>query len=354
MNWLPPMRFAQALVRANLGGAAPPYKLTFALTNRCNARCQVCRIWQKPPGQELSLGEIERLIRKNNRFSWIDLTGGEPFLRPDLMGVIAAILRHARGLYHLHLPTNGVAPALIIARIGEMLRLKPHRLTITLSLDGPPELHDTLRGVAGNWAGCLTVYRHFVHHPHPRLRLFFGFTLSDRNVGTLAATMEAVRSLFPDSDHRLWHLNLAHHSHYYGNGDLTLLSGANQAAFLQEITALRETKKGCCDPVAFLERRYLTHALDYIRTAKTPMPCLALRSSLFLAPDGECFPCSIWERPLGNVRAFDFDLGALLASERARETLEEIRAERCPHCWTPCDAYPTILGHFFTWRATNR
>ncbi|MBF0428684.1 MAG: SPASM domain-containing protein, partial [Magnetococcales bacterium] len=236
-----------------------------------------------------------------------------------------------------------------IQRIQEILALKPHKLTITLSLDGPPALHDTLRGVTGNWQNCLEVYRHFLSHPHPRLQIFFGFTLSDFNLGAFAATVEAVRKEFPGMNYRSWHMNIAHHSsHYYDNAAIELRSAVNTPAFLQEIAAFREAKRGrWYDPVAFLEGCYLTSALEFIRTKKTPMPCRAIDSSLFLAANGTCYPCSIWDRPLGNIREFNYDLTALLASSEARRAKNEIRAKQCPNCWTPCDAYPTILGNLF-------
>ena len=32
-------------------------------------------------------------------------------------------------------------------------------------------------------------------------------------------------------------------------------------------------------------------------------------------------------------------------SQRRRELREDVVDERCSHCWTPCEAYPTILGN---------
>ncbi|MEO5332775.1 MAG: radical SAM protein [Magnetococcus sp. YQC-5] len=346
-NWSRPLRLAQHIMRANLGRDDLPYKLTFAVTNRCNARCQACLIWQRNTGHDLSLVEIESFFKQANHFSWIDLTGGEPFVRPDIIPLVTIILRHSPRLYHLHLPTNAVSPSLTIQRIQEILTLAPHKLTITLSLDGPPAQHDTLRGVEGNWLSCLEVYRHFAKKPHPNLEIFFGFTLSDFNLGTFTATMQAVREQIPEVDHRQWHMNIAHRSHYYGNMAIELHSDANQAALAKEVADFRAAKQGWLDPVAFLEGLYLTNALKYLETGTTPLPCLAIRSSLFLTPNGDCLPCSIWNRPLGNIREFDCNLKALLAADRAREAVRDIQAKQCPHCWTPCDAYPTILGNLF-------
>ena len=82
---------AKNILKANLGRLDQPYKLTFALTSKCNYRCQTCNIWQKPPQDELSPSEIELLFKKAPNFSWIDLTGGEVFLRRDFVDIVEII-----------------------------------------------------------------------------------------------------------------------------------------------------------------------------------------------------------------------------------------------------------------------
>ncbi|MBF0296235.1 MAG: radical SAM protein [Magnetococcales bacterium] len=346
MNFSSGFSLARHILRANLGWNPKPYKLTWAVTWRCNSRCRACRIWQTNPGAELAPEELQRLLRHADDLAWIDLTGGEPFLRPDLAELTAVILERFPHLYHLHLPSNGVAPDLVIRGIEAILAQKPNFLTITLSLDGPPERHDALRGVAGNWRDTLAIYRHFAAHPRPNLRLFFGFTLSAFNAGMLADAMRAVQEALPGTDHRQWHLNLAHHSHYYQNTGVVLRDPASEALMPGDLDRLRLAKRrDWFDPVALLERLYLARAKAFLRTRATPLPCQALRASLFMTPDGTCHPCSIWEFSLGNVREFGYDLRALLEGARAREARERIRAGDCPQCWTPCDAIPTILGH---------
>ncbi|MBF0418505.1 MAG: radical SAM protein, partial [Magnetococcales bacterium] len=237
---------------------------------------------------------------------------------------------------------------LTIQRIVAILALNPPRLTVTLSLDGPPKQHDALRGVPGTWEGVMTVFEHFRRHPHPRLQLYFGFTLSDHTVGTLQQSMQAARKRFPDLDARIWHLNIAHQSaHYYDNATTRLLTPERATACVNEITSVLDAKKSrrFIDPVAFLECRYLHHARAFLHGQTHPITCRALDASLFLAADGTVYPCSIWDRPLGNLRDHDGDLSALLATTTTNALRTEIRSARCPGCWTPCDAYPTLLNH---------
>jgi Fe-coproporphyrin III synthase len=97
--------------------------------------------------------------------------------------------------------------------------------------------------------------------------------------------------------------------------------------------------------VKFLENRYQALIADYYETGKSPLPCTAMSSSCFIDAYWNLFPCSIWNEPIGNLRDAKMDLRALWQTERARFLRQEVVEERCSHCWTPCEAYPTILGN---------
>ena len=62
-------------------------------------------------------------------------------------------------------------------------------------------------------------------------------------------------------------------------------------------------------------------------------------------PTGNVHPCSMWDRPLGNIRDHDYDLGKIWNAPASLEAVREIREKRCPHCWTPCEAYQSLLGN---------
>lgn len=82
----------------------------------------------------------------------------------------------------------------------------------------------------------------------------------------------------------------------------------------------------------------------YYETHQSPLPCAALSSSCFIDAYWNLFPCSIWDKKMGNLRQNGFDLKTLWESDRRRGLREEVIAERCSHCWTPREAYPEIFG----------
>lgn len=99
--------------------------LRLAVTDRCNLRCFYCMpeegIHYLPKKELLTFEEIERLIRlmASLGISKIRLTGGEPFVRTDLMQLIRKIVS-IDGIEHLHLTTNGILTSPHINELKEL------------------------------------------------------------------------------------------------------------------------------------------------------------------------------------------------------------------------------------------
>lgn len=87
--------------------------LRLAVTDRCNLRCFYCMpeegIKYLPKKELLTFEEIERLVRilAGLGISKVRLTGGEPFVRTDLMDLIRKISA-VDGIDELHITTNGI------------------------------------------------------------------------------------------------------------------------------------------------------------------------------------------------------------------------------------------------------
>lgn len=105
------------------------------MTDRCNLRCFYCMpedgIQYLPKKELLTFEEIERLVTllATMGISKVRLTGGEPFVRNDLMKLIRTLVK-IPGVNDLHLTTNGVLTA---PHIPELKKLGI--ASINLSLD---------------------------------------------------------------------------------------------------------------------------------------------------------------------------------------------------------------------------
>nr|HPJ72921.1 radical SAM protein [bacterium] len=151
------LALARAAALSNVRRPKLPYKLTFSLTSRCNLRCRFCRTWRSVREDELSPEEIREFFRRQPGFNWIDFTGGEISLRPDLEEILADTCRLPR-LALLHFPTNGFLVERIVDVCVFAKARAPGRFIVSVSLDGPPELHDRLRGREGSWENAVATY----------------------------------------------------------------------------------------------------------------------------------------------------------------------------------------------------
>jgi len=66
--------------------ATKPILLHYYITNRCNARCRFCTIWSENPKKDATLRDVTKnlTISKSAGCKFVDFTGGEPLLHPDL------------------------------------------------------------------------------------------------------------------------------------------------------------------------------------------------------------------------------------------------------------------------------
>lgn len=127
------LQTSQALLKDNHG--RPLNYLRLAVTDRCNLRCHYC---MPEHGLEwlsradlLSYEEMLRLCRVlvGLGIHKVRITGGEPFVRKDLMKFLHALSR-LDGLQKISLTTNGVVTAPLVP---ELKRLGIH--SVNLSLD---------------------------------------------------------------------------------------------------------------------------------------------------------------------------------------------------------------------------
>jgi radical SAM protein with 4Fe4S-binding SPASM domain len=169
-------------------------------------------------------------------------------------------------------------------------------------------------------------------------------TLMAKNADKVDETLAAIRRVIPDFKRSELHLNVGHESgHYFDN--LGYPTEQRHTEVLRAIAEHRRALGTSLHPVRFLEDRYQALVSRYYETHKSPLPCTALSSSCFIDAYWNLFACSIWDAQVGNLRDSGFDLQAMWESDRRRELRDDVAGERCSHCWTPCEAYPTILGN---------
>jgi organic radical activating enzyme/TusA-related sulfurtransferase len=135
---------------ANVGEGRPVGSRLWLYTNfDCNLSCDYCCVRSSPkaPRRALGLERVQRIASEASTLGVkeIFVTGGEPFMLPDIGEIIAACAAAAP----VTVLTNGM---LFSGRRLETLRALPReRITLQISLDSPtPDRHDQHRGT-GAW-----------------------------------------------------------------------------------------------------------------------------------------------------------------------------------------------------------
>lgn len=162
-----------------LRGRHPLY-VQFYVTARCNLTCKQCNIIYANAGVgEASLEQAEAIAANLAAIGTgvVLLTGGEPFVRRDLPGVIRAFTKHG---IHVRTQTNGLATR-------EQLRAAADAgaRDISISLDSLlAEKQDFLNGShTRSWSRAIDAVAN-VTHEYPAERSFaaFGTVLSPQNL----------------------------------------------------------------------------------------------------------------------------------------------------------------------------
>ncbi len=130
--------------------AVCPSYLILMLTNRCNLSCSYCYLGnnkgKKDSGVDMSKNFIDQsllLLDPDQKFLHVQLTGGEPFLVPDLVEYASSKIREKYHNASIGIQTNAT---LINDKAIDII--KKFKLRLGISLDGEPSLQESLRGRA--------------------------------------------------------------------------------------------------------------------------------------------------------------------------------------------------------------
>lgn len=338
------LNFLKKVLLSNFSRLKLPYKLTLMLTYRCNFKCRMCNIWKFPLQGELTPEELRTFFKKN-RFSWVNISGGEIFAREDHSELLDAIINECKNLYILNFPTNGYFSEETVKFVRKVLRESSVFLGVTVSLDGTAKSHDSIRGKEGAWQHALTTYCRLKEIKDTRLHVKIGFTIQPYNLEEFPAMYCDLAKKIPGFGFKDVHINMYHYStHYYGTAGsyddkqrTDLLESFKRISKMDSLLNIR----GAVDLLDYLYRRLIPY---YIKKKRRPILCQALRGSCFVDPYWNIYPCSSYNLNLGNLKDHDFSISGIWKIRNVIKSRNDILSGRCPHCWTPCEAYQSILS----------
>jgi len=332
-----------------------PNKITFFITNRCNARCQHCfyatRIGTNHT-DEINLDQIHKLSLSLKYPIDLNLTGGEPFLRTDLVE-IGKIFCQTPKVKFLYLPTNGLLPERILSVVEQILReCQLAGLYVQISLDGPEKIHDEIRDVEGCFKKAIETIELLkeLQKKYKTLYLKTATVISGANYEQID---EVVRALLPLQVPHTFMLARGSHFGVY-NLPKDIWSNFNPAenssfvpveALPSLYSTLRELNQNSATKFWSKEEQLrFVHSINMITRRRKLFPCYAGKAEGVIYPNGDVSFCEM-TKPFGNLRRTDFDLHKLWHSQAADVMRRKI--ERC-FCIHDCNLSTSMSMHAAT------
>jgi len=347
------------LARRGLATPGSPINLTFSITNVCQSRCKTCNIWElykrepQKRNEELTLEEIETIFDSIGHVYVFNISGGEPFLRPDLTEVIAAACRHlSPGI--VHIPTNAIAGNRIEQKTREILEvLKSNcpatQFTVKPSLDHIGTKHDDIRGIPGNFEKVMDVFERLkrLQTDYQNFHVELGTVISRWNVEDVDEIAQFVTRLGVDS----YRNEIAEQRSEMFNteNDITPDPAQYEQAIGYFVHELRENMQ---ERVLFqritnaFRLVYYALAIRILKANRQVIPCYAGISNVHMTPYGDIWACCTlgYDKPMGNLRDYNYDFMALWKSSEAQNVRAYIREGRC-HCPMANQTYSNMLMH---------
>ena len=326
-----------------------PIQLTFFVTRKCNAGCPWCFYLKSTGGagggEELSLDEVDRISRSLGRLLWVAFSGGEVFLRDDLVELSAIFHDRNRPSFMLF-PTNGLLPEAIRDQTERiLLRCPKSTIVVKLSLDGLDGAHDELRATPGGFDKAMATYRLLgeLRNSHANLELGINTVFLSENQDRMDEIIDFVAGLDTGGTHtismvrgnlvepRYKAVDVAKYRRAIGRLEQNLKNGA---------TGMHRFAGGRLKAAQDILQRRLIHRT--LLADRRLVPCYSGRLNLVLTESGEVYPCEILRESFGNVRQHDYDVGKLLGSQQAEAVLGPIADGAC-HCTHECHFIMNIL-----------
>ncbi|MCO4771570.1 MAG: radical SAM protein [Deltaproteobacteria bacterium] len=302
----------------------------------CNLTCDHCFYWQNLNARDdLTFDELAALSRDIGPIENLNLSGGEPFLRPDLDEVVRMFVRE-NGVRQVYVPTSGFFTDRTEKTLRSILEEDALQLfVVELSIDGMEEYHNTLRGHREAFERAMRTHDMLtrLQREDPRVRVHAISTVTNQNLDDIQRLTDFLFERCP---------TMEHHNIPVIRGDRkdpSLLSPDPDAyralwEHVQRRWAPREEGRfgGLVEPM-------LQWARDRtLREKRQVVPCRAGVLSGVVYANGDVGLCEQHD-PIGNLRQANFS--EIWRSPRAQDLRARIANREC-WCTNEVFLWPSV------------
>lgn len=317
-----------------------PTDISIITTYRCPMRCKMCNIWQNPTKKEEEITAKDLRILPN--FKFVNITGGEPFIREDLPEIVELMFTKSPRIV---ISTSGWYDD----RVIDLAKSFPN-IGIRVSIEGLKAKNDELRGREGGFEKGVSILRKLKEMGVKDIG--FGITVSNHN----SADMLELYKLSKELDME-FATAAFHNSFYFHKYDNVI---TNRHEVTDNFRKLIDAQLKESHPKSWFRAYFNMGLINYINGGKRLLPCEAGSVNFFIDPWGEVYPCngmeeSKWKKSMGNIRlANSFD--EIWNSAQADEVRKAVK--NCPkNCWMVGTASPVMKKYIHkpaVWALTNK
>jgi len=308
-----------------------PIDAIIAITYRCNAKCKMCNIWQIQDHTEISADQYLKLPAS---LKDINISGGEPFLRSDLIEIIKNIKTTCPNA-KLIISTNGIATDLIKQKMIEIIKIESN-IGIAVSLDGIGKIHDQIRGIDGAYEKVLATIAELKKIKVKQIK--FAFTLTNDNLTEMTKVYDLAQKLKID-----FTLSSMQSSDvYFGNKENQLNHDSNQLKEKFNYLITNQIKKWS---IKQWVRAYFTFGLyQFILGQGRLLPSEAGQTHFFLDPKGIIYPSVVDSAPIGNINSVA-KFEQIWCSTQNQNLRQQLKNGLAKSSWMICTARTAIKKH---------
>jgi len=249
----------------------------------------MCDIWKIKNSPELP---PEEFLKLPGSLRDINFSGGEPYLRKDLVEILKNVVKAAPKA-RIIISSNGFATDLIVARTKELLKIKPD-IGVAISIDGIGEMHNEMRGIPGGFDKAIETVKRLKEIGVKKLRL--GYTATDKNVNHLSKVYNLSRELGVEFTH-----SFAQSSEFYFGGKQNVHNPRGEVLNGEYDYLIREELKSW--NFKRWARGYFAYGMRKFVMSKSPMLSNAPgRDFFFLDPSGDIYPSVVHNVVMGSIK----------------------------------------------------
>ncbi len=313
-------------------------RLIFFVTSRCNSKCSHCFYWKNLNAKdELSTKEVKKAADSLGKLDWLYLSGGEPFLRPDLIEICRYFVDKC-GVKKLIIPTNGTLKKQTIEFVKEIS--SKCRIKIHVSLDGLKDTHDKIRGIECFDKSISLLKKLKELQKRYKFKFNAMITISNKNINEIVSLGRYLDSLNI-------HFSI---TPIRGSPKDIKLNAPTSKQWIKLTDDLQKNTKGFAKGIlSFLttipKKRMYVDALNGKRSSKGIFGsiCEAGNKIGVLEYNGDVRLCELTNK-IGNIKDYNYDFNKVWFNEKgSRMRDNQNKLEICKFCTHTCFVEPKIV-----------